>query len=155
MKSGPTGVGPGATLSYQLTITNGGPSAADGAVVSDPAVANFNATGVSCALASGGAVCPALPLVTQLQGACIAIPVLPAGGSVTLTIDGVAARSGDIQNVATVTPPAGITDPVLADNVSRANTGILAVIPTLSQWMLLVLTLLLVGIAGARLARRR
>ncbi len=87
VKSGPASVGSNGALSYTLVVTNHGPAAANGAVVTDPAVANFSASAVSCGTAIGGAVCPASPTVPQLQ-AGLAIPVLPSAGSVTLTVIG-------------------------------------------------------------------
>ncbi|MBU6438134.1 MAG: DUF11 domain-containing protein, partial [Betaproteobacteria bacterium] len=47
---------PGATNTYVITLTNNGPGAANGAVVTDPAATGLSCTAVSCA-ASGGAVC--------------------------------------------------------------------------------------------------
>ena len=126
-KSGPASVGSNGAPSYTLVVTNHGPAAANGAVVTDPAVANFNATTVSCGTAIGGAVCPASPTVPQLQ-AGLAIPVLPSGGSVTLTVSGTAAVSGTIANVATVAPPAGVTDPTPGNNSSTANTSIVTLV---------------------------
>ena len=114
-------------LSYTSVVTNHGPAAANGAAVTDPAVANFNASTVSCGTAIGWAACPASPTVPQLQ-AGLAIPVLPSGGSVTLTLSGTAAVSGAIANVATVAPPAGVTDPTPGNNSSTANTSIITLV---------------------------
>ena len=121
VKSGPASVGSNGGVSYTLVVTNNGPAAANGAVVTDAAVANFNASTVTCGSEIGGAVCPPSPTVAQLQ-AGLAIPTLPSGGSVTLTVSGTAAVSGSIANVATVAPPAGVTDPVPGNNSSTANT---------------------------------
>lgn len=78
----------GASTTYVLTVANNGPDAADGAVLRDPP-----GTGLSCAtaacIANGGASCPALtgaPLMTALQTVGVAIPGLPAGGSVSVTV---------------------------------------------------------------------
>src|SRR5207342_67291 len=106
-------------------VSNAGPAAANGAVVTDAAVANFTASAVSCGGESGGAVCPVAPTVAQLQ-AGLAIPTLPSGGSVTLTLSGTAGVSGAIANVATVAPPAGVSDTVAGNNSSTANTSITA-----------------------------
>ncbi|MDE2048987.1 MAG: DUF11 domain-containing protein, partial [Betaproteobacteria bacterium] len=82
---------PGATNTYTITLTNNGPSAANGAVVTDPASTGLSCTAVSCA-ASGGAVCPASGAgagqlsVGNLQGAGVVVPTLPSAGVVTLTL---------------------------------------------------------------------
>src|SRR5207237_329729 len=73
--------------------------------------------------ANGGAICPSSPTVAQLQ-AGLAIPTLPAGGSVTLTVSGTAAINGSISNAATVAPPSGVSDPTTANNSSTADTSI-------------------------------
>ncbi len=78
----------GTTSSYSLTVSNLGPDAANGAVLADPAPAGLTCTTASCT-AAGGAACPAATgaaLVTALQGAGVAIPTLPNGGSVTVVL---------------------------------------------------------------------
>ncbi|MGN6151409.1 MAG: beta strand repeat-containing protein [Lysobacteraceae bacterium] len=78
----------GATTTYTLAVSNLGPDAADGAVLTDPAPTNLTCTTASCT-ATGGAACPAqtgAALVTALQGAGATIPTLPASSSVTVTL---------------------------------------------------------------------
>lgn len=78
----------GATTTYSLVITNNGPAAANGTVITDPAPAGLTCTTATCS-ATGGAACPAqtgAALVSVLQGAGAALPVLPAGGSATITL---------------------------------------------------------------------
>jgi len=78
----------GAATTYTLVVTNLGPDGADGSVITDPASASLTCTTASCA-ATGGATCPAATgaaLVSALQGAGAAIPVLPANGTVTVTL---------------------------------------------------------------------
>ena len=108
-KTGPASVNAGAPVSYTLVVNNQGPSAANGILVQDPAVANFSAATVACTTASGGAVCPnaAATTVAALQGAGIAIPTLPNGGAVTLLVSGTAGIN-NIVNVASLVPPAGL-----------------------------------------------
>lgn len=78
----------GSTNSYVVTLTNNGPSAANGAVVTDVVGAGLNCPGatlVTCT-PSGGATCSAGPFnIGNLTGAGIAIPNLPVTGSVQLT----------------------------------------------------------------------
>ena len=78
----------GSTNSYVVTLTNNGPSAADGAVVTDIVGAGLTCPGtnvVTCT-PSGGAACSAPTFaLSALTGAGIAIPTLPATGSVQLS----------------------------------------------------------------------
>ena len=72
-------VNAGATTTYTIVVSNGGPSAANGATFTDPAVANLSVTAVSCGSATGAAACP-LPVnttVALMQGAGIVVPTLP------------------------------------------------------------------------------
>ncbi len=80
----------GASVDYSIVVTNPGPSAADGAVVTDPAPTGLTCSTAVCGGGTNGAACPATTgpaLVTALQSASgIAIPTLPVGGSVTITL---------------------------------------------------------------------
>jgi uncharacterized repeat protein (TIGR01451 family) len=79
----------GTTTQYTLVVTNHGPDAADGAVLADPPPTNLVCTTASCT-AAGGATCPAATgaaLVAALQGAGATIPILPNGGTITVTLD--------------------------------------------------------------------
>jgi uncharacterized repeat protein (TIGR01451 family) len=77
----------GSTNNYVITLTNNGPSAADGAVITDVVGAGLTCpagNAVSCT-AAGGAACPAGPFtMANLTGAGITIATLPATGSVQL-----------------------------------------------------------------------
>ncbi len=78
----------GTSTAYTMTVTNLGPDAADGSVLTDPAVAGLTCSTAACA-AAGGALCPAqtgAALVAALQGSGAAIPTLPANGSVTIAL---------------------------------------------------------------------
>lgn len=83
---------PGSQITYGIVVSNNGPDAADGAVVKDTPDTGLSCTAVSCGDEQNGAVCPVPPLdVNDLTGSGIAIPTLPAGGSVkfqvTCTVD--------------------------------------------------------------------
>jgi len=78
----------GGTTSYTITLSNGGPDAADGALLTDPVPTNLTCTTATCTT-TGGATCPAqtgAALVAALQGAGATVPTLPVGGSVTVTL---------------------------------------------------------------------
>ena len=125
-KTGPPTVGAGGTVRYLLVVGDQGPLAASGAVVQDPPVANFTATGVTCTAASGGAVCPTAAQLTiaNLQGPGIAIPTLPNGGSVTLAVSGTAGAA-NIANTASIGAPAGIVN----SNATPTSTASTMVTP--------------------------
>ena len=78
----------GTSNSYVVTLTNNGPSSADGAVITDVVGAGLTcpaASVVTCSVLAGGAVCPAGPLtIANLTGTGISIATLPATGSVQL-----------------------------------------------------------------------
>lgn len=78
----------GSTNAYTITVANGGPASADGAVLKDPAATGLNCTDITCSSA-GGASCP-LPaqlFVSALQsGTGLAIPTFPSGGTVTFVL---------------------------------------------------------------------
>ncbi|GAB3901689.1 hypothetical protein GCM10028825_54250 [Spirosoma agri] len=136
VKTGPSTVNAGASVSYNLVITNNGPSAANGATVMDPATANFTVSGVSCTGASAGTSCPINPTLAGLQSG-LTITTLPAGGSLTLVVSGTAGASGSIVNVASVTPPTGTTDTNPANNSATAITTITVVTPCPSNLIVL------------------
>ncbi|MFD0724484.1 beta strand repeat-containing protein [Lysobacter brunescens] len=79
----------GTPTTYTITVSNLGPDAANGAIITDPAPSNLTCATATCA-ASGGAVCPVptgAALVTALQGAGATVPTLPNGGAVTITLN--------------------------------------------------------------------
>lgn len=122
---GATNVTAGSSVNYTILVSNAGPSAADGAIFSDPAVSNFTATGVTCGSVTGSAACPTSENTTiaLMQGDGIVIPTLPSGGSLTFTVTGSAGASGSITNTAVIAPPSGTTDPTPGNNTaSDTNT---------------------------------
>lgn len=76
----------GLPTNYVLEVRNGGPDAADGAVLRDPAVAGLQCTAVSCTSQSGGAICPVVS-IAALQGTGITLSTLPAGGALVFTVE--------------------------------------------------------------------
>ncbi|HEX6634468.1 MAG TPA: IPTL-CTERM sorting domain-containing protein, partial [Usitatibacter sp.] len=131
--NGVSGLTAGASTSYTIVVTNAGPDAADGALLADAAAAGLSKTSVSCGGATGGAACPASPTVAQLE-AGIAIPALPAGSSVTFTVnaDVTAAGGANVSNTASVAPPGGTTD-ANAANDSATDTDPVAAAPAVAN----------------------
>jgi uncharacterized repeat protein (TIGR01451 family) len=86
--NGRTSVIPGAAVTYNIVVGNAGPSAADGTVLRDPAVAGLSCTSITCTGVTGLAVCPlpANTTIALLQGTGIVLPTLPANTNVTFQL---------------------------------------------------------------------
>ncbi len=101
----------GSTVTYTITVRNVGPSAANGAKVSDTMP---NAFGNSAKWTCDAPNCPA-----NASGDITAFAVdLPANGTVTFIVTGTvsATATGTLSNTATVAPPSGVTDPTSSNN---------------------------------------
>jgi uncharacterized repeat protein (TIGR01451 family) len=122
LKTGPASVSAGGPVSYTVVLNNTGPLDASGALVKDPASANFNATAVTCAAATGGAACPSNGLtIANLQGPGIVVPAFPSGGSVSFTVSGTAGN-GNIVNVASISAPSTVINTNAASSSSAATS---------------------------------
>ena len=105
----------GGVTSYTIVAANAGPSAADGAVVTDPAATGLAKLSISCS-AQGGASCPT-GLTTATFQAGVAIPSFPAGSTVTFVLAAqVTAASGTVTNTVSIAAPAGLTELDPANN---------------------------------------
>jgi uncharacterized repeat protein (TIGR01451 family) len=87
-----TSAGPvvsGQVRNFTVAVSNAGPVAADGTVISDTP-----GTGLTCPVAgnpitctaSGGAACPGAGALPSLVSGGVAVPTLPVGGGVTFTV---------------------------------------------------------------------
>ena len=101
----------GGSVTYTITASNAGPSDAPGATVADTFPASLTCTW-TCAGAGGG-TCPA-----SGSGNINDTVNLPSGGGVTFTASCsiASSASGTLSNTATVTAPAGVTDPTPGNN---------------------------------------
>ncbi len=103
----------GGSVTYTITASNAGPSAASGTTVADTFPASLTCTW-TC-VGAGGGTCTAAG-----SGNLNDSVNLPAGGSVTYTasctISGSA--SGSLSNTATVAAPGGVTDPTPGNNTA-------------------------------------
>jgi uncharacterized protein (TIGR03118 family) len=111
--STPGSVATGASLTYTVKVTNAGPSDVTGASVTDNFPSNF--TGATfTATATGGAS----GFTPSGSGNINNSVSLPAGGTITYVVTGKVgpAVTGTIVNIATVTVPAGVTDPNTSNN---------------------------------------
>ncbi|MCP3912665.1 MAG: DUF11 domain-containing protein, partial [Actinomycetia bacterium] len=98
---------PGETISYLITVTNGGPSSARSVLLIDDLPAAL----------LDPVFTPSAGDYDSATGAWTGLDLAP-GGSVTLTLDGTIdpQATGELTNVASVAPPAGVTDPDTGDN---------------------------------------
>ncbi|WP_408952121.1 DUF6923 family protein [Lysobacter sp. Hz 25] len=91
----------GQAVTYDIVVTNNGPSAATSVQVADT---------------------PTNMTVTAVSGACTALPCtiasIAAGASATITVTGTIGADGAFSNSATATLPPGITDPTPGNNTS-------------------------------------
>ena len=100
---------------YTITVSNPvGPSSVAGAMVTDMFPAQVSSVNWTCA-GAGGATCTA-----SGSGSINDTINLPVGSWVTYTVNVTigAGASGDLTNTASVSLPAGFTDPVLGNNSS-------------------------------------
>jgi uncharacterized repeat protein (TIGR01451 family) len=123
-KLGPASIATGAPINYTITVSNAGPDAANGATFADNVPAAITGVSAVCTGAAGGAACGAM----NVSGNSVTstIPTLPAGGSVSITVSGTTSGVGSVTNTATITSPAGVPDPVAANNTSSVTTNVLA-----------------------------
>lgn len=92
--NGVTSLIAGSTTTYTVTFVNGGPSAANNAVIKDVVSAGLNCTSVTCTTLLGGALCPTgMTINTPLPGGPAGffttgttLPTFPGASSVTLTV---------------------------------------------------------------------
>ena len=77
IKSGPSAVGIGGGIVYSVVISNAGPAAANGAVVTDTIPAGLLTPQLTACTTTGGATCPAVALPSAVSGPWT-LPSLPA-----------------------------------------------------------------------------
>ena len=78
----------GQTTTYDLVVTNSGPSAANNALLKDPAAPGLACSAIACTAATGAASCASLVAVNMvlLQGSGIVLNNFPASSSYTFQI---------------------------------------------------------------------
>ncbi|KFE60795.1 OmpA family protein [Hyalangium minutum] len=115
---------PGATVTYTVTVTNGGPSNATNAPVSVPLPTQASGGSWTCA-GAGGATCQA---ASGTGGISTNVSV-PVGGTVTFTftVNVSLSATGTLVATATVSEPATLTDANLANNTATDTDTILPV----------------------------
>jgi uncharacterized repeat protein (TIGR01451 family) len=116
---------PGQAITYTVTVTNNGPDAVTGAIVSDTAGANLTINSVTCAEGAGGATagCPVAAITPASFATGVTLQQLAASGAdntVIFTVNATvsAGATGSLSNTATVAVPSGFGDPTPGNNSS-------------------------------------
>jgi uncharacterized repeat protein (TIGR01451 family) len=104
---------PGTSITYTITVSNAGPSDANGVSVADTfpgTLEGVTFTSVAAGGATGNTANGAGNISDTVN--------MPAGSSITYTVNATidSAATGELTNTATVTEPAGVTDPNQANN---------------------------------------
>ena len=107
---GVTSVAPGTANTYTIVVSNAGPSAVTGASVSDPVPAGVTAATWTATDSSGGGTVTGQSSGTGPLATTVDLPV-NATVTFTFTVQVDPSATGTLANTATVTPPAGVTDP--------------------------------------------
>jgi uncharacterized repeat protein (TIGR01451 family) len=115
--NGVTSLVPGTSTTYTIVVSNAGPSDVSGASVTDPLPAGTTGGNWAFTAATGGGTVSA---PTGGSGSLGTTVDLPVGATVTFTftVQVSASATGTLDNIATVTPPAGVTDTNPANNTA-------------------------------------
>ena len=133
-------VGLGDQVVYELVVDNAGPSDATNVVITD----NLP-TGQVLVSTTGCAEDP-----TGVPTCTVGTVAAGASASVTIVTE-VTAASGFQLNTASVS--SDVTDAAAANNASSAGVGIAVIVPTLSQWALVLMALMLATLGWIGLRR--
>jgi uncharacterized repeat protein (TIGR01451 family) len=126
------------TITFTVVITNGGPSGANGAIVSDTVTSEISNPQWHCQ-AGNGATCPGAGLALNMVSSGVysiydTLPLFPVGGVVTYTISGnVGLLAQRLTNVAQVIAPTGVTDVNKPDDASTLISGYCVMFPVVTK----------------------
>lgn len=111
----------GAPISYNIVVTNNGPSDISGATVTDNFPATITGVTWTCA-GTGGAACAS----ASGSGNISLLVDVPVGGEITITAEGTISNSATnlLVNTATVAVPSSATDPDLSNNTDIDTNGL-------------------------------
>jgi uncharacterized repeat protein (TIGR01451 family) len=108
---GLTNINPGSPITYTIVVSNAGPDASNGSIVTDTVPASITGVAWTCGSPTGGATCGA----PNGSGNSINTTAnLPSGSTLRYTVTGTLSgtATGTLTNTAViVTPASGVTDP--------------------------------------------
>lgn len=112
-----TAVEPGEAITYQMVVTNNGPSAANGAKVFDTIPSTLTNATWTCAPSIGASCTP------SGSGNINDTVNMPASGSITYTVIAKVASNAttSVVNSASTIPPSGLIDPNYSNNIQADN----------------------------------
>lgn len=118
--NGTTQVLSGGQTTYTIRVTNNGPSAATGIVLSDPAVATLPKSSVACSASPGECVTP--PTIAELESGSFGLPTLAVGEfyEIQVTASVQSNTTSTVANAAWTQPPSGF----FSSGNSCTNTGL-------------------------------
>ncbi len=114
-------INPGSAVTYTVVVSNAGPDASNGSIVTDTVPASVTGVTWTCGASTGGATCGA---ASGSGNSINTTANLPSSSSVTYTISGTLAptATGTLSNTArVVTPASGVTDPNDPARTGAAN----------------------------------
>jgi uncharacterized repeat protein (TIGR01451 family) len=116
-------VSSGASTTYDVSVTNNGPSPAYDSTISDPAASGLQKTSIGTCTSTGGAVCPNAGNapgelnIANLEAGTVVVPTIPVGGKIMFTITAnVTATSGQVTNTFSASAPSGTHETNPGDN---------------------------------------
>lgn len=118
----PTAPTVGQPCTYTLAAGNGGPQDANGAILVDVLPTEFSATSLTVAY-TGGASGPTTVTAVELASGFV-IPVLPSGGTATVSITGSFSAAGSYTNQAVITAPLGRVETNATNNAALVVTTV-------------------------------
>lgn len=113
-------INPGSVVTYTVVVSNAGPDASVGSIVTDTVPATITGVTWTCGAPTGGATCGA---ASGSGNAISTTANLPASSSVTYTVSGTLSltATGTLTNTARViTPASGVSDPT---DLARTGAG--------------------------------
>ncbi|NLU95724.1 gliding motility-associated C-terminal domain-containing protein [Chitinophaga sp. Ak27] len=124
-KTGPAEVYEGGQVIYQLTITNNGPSDANGATLNDVLPAGLSKASVAVSQSTNGTGNIQASVNNSIASATLG--TFPVGAQTVLQVSGIAVAPGTLSNTAVVNTPAGLPDADSSNNTSETvTTNVLA-----------------------------
>jgi uncharacterized repeat protein (TIGR01451 family) len=128
----------GSVVTYTIVVSNAGPDASVGSIVTDTVPAALSTVTWTCGTPTGGATCGA---ASGSGNAISTTANLPSGSSLKYTVTGTLSvgATGTLVNTATIVTPSGTTDPTDpggtgAGNNSATDTDTITAVPSVTPF---------------------